>query len=215
MSGAERAYLSVVERFFVVLRRSGLMLSAVDVDRVEAWRQAGLSAEDVCRGLANGAERYRQRQGADAKLPSTLAYYEAFVDEVKAARRVEPPASVAETARSLTSDVEAALAELAWIGKAETDPRRKVAYRAAWRALSIADVAEEAPAAADAAAVDALLGALAEHERAGLLAEVETALEPEKTTLGRRGLIVRRRAVLEDLVAARYGLVRLSDGGAR
>ncbi|MFT7620854.1 MAG: hypothetical protein ACI9WU_000013 [Myxococcota bacterium] len=202
----------MVERFFVLLRRRGLMLSPTDVARVQAWHAGGIPVDVVCRGLLAGAEIYRERHGAEAPLPASLGWYAAFVQEAVEAHLAEPPEAAMVSAEPISADgVGDALADLAWIGQRESDPRRREAYRAAWRALSSSeDDRQTALERADSAAVDAMLGQLDEDVRLGLTTEVENRIRPEAPQLGRRGLVVRRRAILEDLVVAQYGLVRVS-----
>lgn len=202
-------YLATVERFFVILRRQGLMLSATDVSRVQAWQAAGVPCELVCRGIGDGATRFRELSGEDARLPSSLGYYAAFVDDALSAERAEPHVAAAPEVMGDASD---ALGELAWVGQQESDPRRRAAYRAAWRALKAAvDLDREtALQQADSAAVDAFVAGLDASERVALNGQVDARLGKELPTLGVRGSALRRRVLLEDLVASRYGLIRLS-----
>ncbi len=202
-------YLATVERFFVVLRRRGLMLSPRDISRVQQWRDDRVPVDGVCRGLAAGAAHFRQVNGDEAALPDSLQYYLSFVEDEVERLRAEP-APAAPSVPVEPSDVSDALAELAWIGQREADPLRRHAYRAAWRALKTADT-DRATAleCADRVAVDALIEALSDSARKKILLEVDRKLQPEKANLGVRGAAVRHRAILEELVVAQYGLVRL------
>lgn len=208
-------YLATIEQFFVVLRRSGLMLSAQDVSLVEAWREAGVPVDAVCRGLARGAERYRASHGSETRLPHTLRFYRRDVEEALRERRADVPITPTEPGPAQTGDP---LAELAYIGRSETDPRRRDAYRAAWRAMRAAGELHDPSArdaaldAADAAAVDCLLGSLTPAERAVIDEAVDELLAKERPALGVHGARVRRRAILEDELTRRFSLVRLREG---
>ncbi len=208
-------YLATVERFFVVLRRRGLMLSAADVARVVAWESAGLPIDAVCRGLAAGADQFRALNGDETTLPDTLAYYTSFVDDEVARLQAEPAAATGGVVRS-ADDLSDALADLAWIGQQQSDPRRLAAYRAAWRSLKTAQ-SDRATALADAdrVAMETFVAALTPSERKKLLLEVAHKLAPEKANLGVRGAAVRHQAILEALVVAQYGLVRLAEDDKR
>ncbi len=208
-------YLATVEQFFVVLRRSGLMLSARDVLQVEEWQQAGIPVEVVCRGLARGAERYRATQGQSSRLPSTLRYYQSAVEDTVQERRdlvdIEPP-----TPMSSNPEVDP-LAELAFIGQSESDPRKRNAYRAAWRAMKLAGdltdptVREEALDSAHDTAIESMLSSLVADERAHLDRRVEEKLALELDGLGVQGARIRRQVLLEDELSSCYGLVRLRE----
>jgi hypothetical protein len=205
-------YLATVERFYLVLRRQGLTLSAHDIRLVEQWQAATIPINVVCRALLDGAESFRSAQG-DRRLPKTLHYFAEQVNN--AAKRheqtlvdhAEAPTEIAQSA--LTEE----LAELAWIGRKETCPRRRNAYRAAWRSLKTgsADSRSEALTTADAIAVDCFWDSLRLEEQAQIEASVEQQISPELNDLGAQGTQLRRRALLEDEICRHFGLVRLSN----
>lgn len=207
-------YLATVERFFVILRRRGLALSPKDAALVRDWAEVGIPVETVCTGLVAGAERFRELNGDEAPLPSTIHYYRSFVEDSVAASRAEPAASAPPPPRTAAGDSADPLAELAWIGQHETDARRREAYRAAWRALqAVGDEADPdlATRTADTVAIDTFVALLSDDERATLDTEVERVLAPERGALGVRGRMLRERAVLEEAVRSKYRLVKLSE----
>lgn len=227
-AAAPGAYLAAVERFWLLLRRRGLMISAEDVRQVERWRDAGLPVRLVCRALLEGAERFRSTRPHEP-LPSTLRYFRDAVAE--AADRWREDASVgarradARPAAPLAGGLAALAAELTAAGRAERDERARASYRGAWRRLerlrrrlaraappAAADVPGdllEALVAIDRSIVDDLLARLSDDERADVDRAVAAALLPEVDRLGARARDERRRALLEDVVTHRYRLLRL------
>ena len=218
-------YLGAVERFWLLLRRRGLMVSARDVRQIELWRESGIPARVVCQALLDGVERHRSRNGSDARLPSTLRYFEAVVEE--AAQRYRERASVlvpeempegdgqgrAEGVRALTAALVAA-------GRAEMDPRVRESYRDAYRGLVALQEREDDPStrgpdliealvAIDQRLVDGLLARLGEEERREVRDEAARELGTDEDRLGGRGLAERRRALVEDTLTRRWGLLRL------
>ncbi|MFT5430092.1 MAG: hypothetical protein ACI9OJ_000765 [Myxococcota bacterium] len=211
-----KEYLTTLERFFVLLRRRGLMLSPKDVDLALSWQEAGLSIEVVCRGLAKGAEVLRQRNGEDQPIPDSLSYYTVFVEQILAEQRDISPSQLGlsdETDATLTASEDVVI-DLRWIEQLEGDHRLKRAYLAAREAIEALGegVDEEyALSIGDTAAVDALLELLSSDERTALDVAVTERLRKEASSLGRRALAMRRRALLEDEMTSQLGLVRLGD----
>ena len=205
-------YLATVERFYLVLRRQGLTLSAVDIKLVQEWELFDIPVHVVCKALLDGAERFHASQGESERLPGTLHYFRRAVADAAKRYAANHPKSTTSAAPSDTT-LSDELAELAWIGRAETDTLRRNAYRAAWRSLkNAADTSRNAALQeADGVAADTLFAALRPDQQEALNARVEALLAPELPTLGTQGLALRRRAMLEDELCRQYGLVRLSD----
>ena len=105
---AQDSAVAAVERFWTELRGQALMLSARDVELVERWEAAGVSAEAICRALARGVEAFRAREGVDAKLPSSLGYFRATVEAEVAVHR---PAAAADSAPIAQPQAEPSLEE--------------------------------------------------------------------------------------------------------
>ncbi len=218
------AYLREVERFWLLLRRRGLMLSPKDVQQVEEWAAAEIPSRVVCRALLEGADRFRERNSNDREFPNSLRYFCATVEE--SARRFAASQldmgneSVSELVfddEGAVLDAKLLLPPIVEAGRKTPDERVRQAYRNAYRAL---DKAEETDASAlldrlvdiDRSIIDDVLVALREDERSVILDEVEAALVEERDMLGELGLRERQRALLEDIVTRRWDLLRLVPG---
>ena len=217
-------YLAVIERYFVLLLGRGLMLSATDVALVEEWYQAQIPADLVCRGLASGANVFRDRNGADTPLPAALHRYQSFVEDAvqNAPFSVQPVAPVGSglvsaenevltTGSPAESPLPPALPDApCWIDTNDTDSRRQGTYVAALQAFREHQQSgdyEEATLAAQTTALSYFLSQLSSDERAQVEDSVEERVAPERGKLGRRGLQLRRRAILQNELQTRYGLV--------
>ena len=78
MAPENQNYLVTVERFFLSLKDSGLMLSATDYDLIQQWESKGIPVNIVCRGIENGvAEFATQRQSSRMGL----SYLKVYVEE--------------------------------------------------------------------------------------------------------------------------------------
>lgn len=185
------------------------MLSGEDAALVHDWEESGIPVEIVCRAIADGARDYTDRHGEGARIPGTLSYFRRRVEEA-AANHAAEPATGAPATPAVAKDG-SLLAELAWIGQHETDPRRRQAYRAAWRVLNNGNADSRAVLVqANRAAVKAFVEQLTDSEASALGRAVEDQLAPELGSLGQRGRLLRERAVQADIVRAQYGLVRLT-----
>ncbi len=81
-------YLNDVERFFFLVRMSGFMLSARDVERVREWYLRGIPLQVVVEGILEGVRQYRYKAGPNDKLPHQLSFYSHHIGaQVKAFRR--------------------------------------------------------------------------------------------------------------------------------
>lgn len=232
MPGAEqeaRGYLETVERFWLLLRRRGLMISPKDVQLVEEWRRAGVPARIVCAALVEGVERYRRSHGPGEDIPTSLRYFESHVADV--ARRHASQRAMADSGEPDEEErlarervtVERLMEELVRIGREEGDSRLKACYREAYRGLEsvrrgLSSDAEPTRALdlvaglmeLDRGLVDGLLAKLDDDERTAVETEAARELGPEADRLGERGREERQRAILEDLVTRRYALFRLA-----
>ncbi len=223
------SYLAEVERFWLLLRRRGLMISAAEVQLVLSWRESGLPSRVVCQALLDASLDYRRVHGDEAALPAKLNYFAPAVEESgrsylsRGGIRFSSPPEEPEAPSSPPSDTPEVLLEpLAAIGRAEQNPKVQAAYRNAFRRLqrlSRKPVAGpggdsngeliEALLAIDHALVDDAVKALDPHEQKRLNQDLEAALRRERGRLGARGLEERRRALFEQLVTGRLGLWRL------
>jgi hypothetical protein len=169
-------YQAVVSEYFLGLRGTGLMISPLDQEVVEAWERRGLPVAVVCLGLRRGLEELVEQRAPGASLPRSLrALRFAVEDEWNAYQRQRvgesppPPAEAGAAERRL----EAARALLADAGRGANGPRRD-GYRDAWRALSGSyagtplERVEAAVAQADARILQAWLTGLSRPERAAL-----------------------------------------------
>jgi hypothetical protein len=75
----EIGFYRLVEQTFLVLKGSGLMLSATDAERVRGWEATGVPARVVCDALEHGFEAYAQRNPGASK-PTSLAYFRKTVE---------------------------------------------------------------------------------------------------------------------------------------
>lgn len=82
----EVGFYRLVEQTFLVLKGSGLMLSATDAERVRGWQATGVPARVVCDALQHVFEAHSQRKPG-ATPPRSLAYFERPVEEAIAAWR--------------------------------------------------------------------------------------------------------------------------------
>ncbi|HIA05031.1 MAG TPA: hypothetical protein EYN66_24560 [Myxococcales bacterium] len=215
MSGASE-YLATVERFYLVLRRQGLTLSAHDIRLVETWEAAQIPINTVCKALLDGAEQFKAVNGGQ-RLPMTLHYFADQVERAAHALKSDAIESNPEPPEPIESNLSEELTELAWIGRSESCPRRRNAYRAAWRSLKTGNdnTRSEALMAADTVAVDCFWDSLNTQEQAQVIQSVEQMILPELPGLGTRGTRLRRRALLEDEICRQFDLVRLSDSLAK
>lgn len=79
-------FYRLVEQTFLVLKGSGLMLSATDSERVRTWEATGVPARVVCDALQHAFEVHgRHKPGAPP--PRSLLYFERPVQEAIAAWR--------------------------------------------------------------------------------------------------------------------------------
>ncbi len=72
-------YLLQVERFFVVARMSGLMLSPKDMEKVRQYYLKGVPLHLVLLGISDGLKAFRHTAGAGQRLPHSLAFYSHYV----------------------------------------------------------------------------------------------------------------------------------------
>ena len=187
------------------------MLSATDVTLIQQWQSAGIPVEVVCRALHKGAERYRDTNGPDARLPKSLSYFRPVVEEELIHR--QESTVFEDVPVSPKKDHGDDLLELLWIGKNETCPQRKSAYRAAWRVLRSARESDRLAALrmADREAIDTFFNTLSDEEKNIIHTAVETRLPAAQKQLGTRGYTLRKQAAFDDEICERYKLVRLAQ----
>jgi len=177
------SYQAVVAEYFLGLRGSGLMLSPLDRELVEAWERRGVPVAVVCRGLRGAFDALAAERPPGGHLPRALRAYRFGVEQEWRAYRHgrvgDSPAPPAEP-EVAQQRLEAARAHLEQLGQA-SDGARREAYRAAWRALAAAErgLGARPGLAGVEAAVDAADGAL-------LHAFVDGLSRPERSALGAR-----------------------------
>jgi hypothetical protein len=218
-------YVRAIEQFFVLVRRQGLMLSPRDWQIASRWGDAGIPLRVAIRGVLRGVEAFRSEHGPSKQLPATLAYYAPAVDDemllhTRKELAHEESDDDEERSAALTVLVDL-LARLEQVGKAERHDAVRSAYRRLWRGLTLlAQAVERGEASStvdelivlDGRLLDDVFAALPEGERAELDAGVDAALARERAMLGEQGLIERRRALLAEALAERYGLFRPWEG---
>ena len=82
----EVGFYRLVEQTFLLLKGSGLMLSATDAERVRCWQATGAPARVVCDALQEAFE-FRARKDPAGAPPRSLSYFERPVQEAIAAWR--------------------------------------------------------------------------------------------------------------------------------
>ncbi|MEZ4265071.1 MAG: hypothetical protein R3F39_01745 [Myxococcota bacterium] len=220
---AERAsYLKAVEAAFLALRGRGFMLSPRDVGLVDGWRSRGVPSRVVVAALDEAVTRFRGRRPPGVPLPSSLAYFEAQIEEAASLWRErtlswEAPAQVAPLAQGEPAAVEdlraRVLAAVEAAGKSAEDPGTRDVLREAWRALSRAPADAEIwslTAEVDQRMVDSAWAMLDEDAQAAIDAEAEARVaapggpmsESAQTEQRQRerARMVRERSALPDLV---------------
>lgn len=72
-------YLLQVERFFVVARMSGLLLSPKDMEKVRQYYLKGVPLHLVLLGISEGLKTFRHGAAPGQRLPHSLTFYSHFV----------------------------------------------------------------------------------------------------------------------------------------
>lgn len=94
-------YLNDIERFFVLVRRSGFVLSAKDCEKVRQWYVRGVPLRVVLEGIAEGYKTFRFHAAPGVRPPHNLSYYGHIIGaKVRAFRKVvvpAPPSAVPES----------------------------------------------------------------------------------------------------------------------
>lgn len=78
MSG-DKSYLREVERYFLSIIGSGIMLSSRDYDLIKEWETRKIPLDTLCRALGRAVEGYRS--GRKGKLPKSLYHCLPAVEE--------------------------------------------------------------------------------------------------------------------------------------
>ena len=218
-------YVQAVEQFYLLLRRRGLMLSPKDWEIAEAWARGGIPLRVVFRAILRATDGFRTQHGTDKPLPFSLSYFDPAVrDEMRheTARELRPDDEevvLDEAREAALRTTEALLEEVVAVGRREQDPARTEAYRNLWRGLARLRsglVAKTGPIALveglialDGALLDEVWATLDEGERAGIEAAVEGRLASMEHTLSEAGLAERRRALRDQELTRRCGLLRV------
>jgi hypothetical protein len=74
-------YRTVIAEYFLGLRGTGLLLSPLDEEQVDAWERRGLPVAVVCRGLRAGLERFLESRAPRAPLPRSLRAFRCAVED--------------------------------------------------------------------------------------------------------------------------------------
>ncbi len=207
MDSASSPFVSTVERYYIVLRRQGLMLSPYDLDVIAQWEARNIPAHVVCSGLLTAITDFRENHGPDARLPRNLDAYEAAVERAFAEEQGCEREKAAFDGLMLSDSLVAQAFD-----PQVDDPKHVAAYGAAWSAISDPNTStDQILDVADQVSLQQCLDSLEPEERAELEELVEERLAPERRNLGKHGLALRREAILEDLIHERYGLARLKE----
>jgi len=90
-------YLGDVERFFCVVRMSGLVLSPKDAEKVRRWYLDGIPMRVVLDGIAQGVRAHARSAARGERSPHSLAYYARYIGaRVRGFRKAGPPPHDAE-----------------------------------------------------------------------------------------------------------------------
>ena len=207
MDSASSHFVSIVERYYIVLRRQGLMLSPYDLDIIAEWEARNIPVQVVCRGLLNAITNFRENHGENARLPRNLDAYETAIERAYAEEQGCDREKAAFDGLMLSDS----LVAQAFDPEVE-DPKHVAAYGAAWNAIADASTAtDQILDVADQVSLQQCVDSLEPEERAQLEQLVDERLAPERQLLGKQGLALRREAILEDLIHERYGLARLKE----
>ena len=76
----EVGFYRLVEQTFLVLKGSGLMLSATDSERVRGWQGTGVPARVVCDAIEESFAACARGGGGRDAAPRSLAYCAPAVD---------------------------------------------------------------------------------------------------------------------------------------
>ncbi len=133
MNGPFHAWLHDVERFLLVARIGGFILSPRDVDRLRQWFMDGIPLTAVLKGLSEGVRSFRYHHAPTDPPPHRLNYYAPFV-QVLPQKRPEPilmdqpydetiPSGPAESSlASLQAVLQHLQAEFEWLALKEPRP---------------------------------------------------------------------------------------------
>jgi len=127
-------WLHDVERFLLVARIGGFILSPRDVDRLRQWFMDGIPLAAVLKGLSEGVRSFRYHHAPTDPLPHHLNYYTPFIKALPK-KRPEPivldqpyeeAVSSPETAPSQQGSLRPVLhhlqAEIEWLALREPRP---------------------------------------------------------------------------------------------
>lgn len=213
-------YLQTVQQLYLELRGGGLMLSPLDVDRIRAWRDAGLPLELALQGLRNAHKAWADGGRGSRARPFALRNADRYVAELAAIHdRRSPggprhqhavqPAASPSSSEPLPRRIAAALATR--LGGARGAAR--AAYEKAIATLAAAPPALEIDRvllAADEALGLAYLLALPRPERRPLVAAALREAGPRAGIPRRSYRAMLRSCLCEE--ARRHGnLIRPSD----
>ncbi|GEM_PF-4190162 len=72
-------YFCQVERFFVVIRMSGFMMSPKDMEKVRQYYLKGVPLHLLLQGISDGLKAFRHNAAPGQRVPHSLAWYSHFV----------------------------------------------------------------------------------------------------------------------------------------
>ena len=71
-------YLMTVEQFFLSLKKSGLVLSAVDYHLINEWEESGVPLGVLCRAIEKSFNCYKEKS---LNQRVSLRYFKKMIDE--------------------------------------------------------------------------------------------------------------------------------------
>ena len=69
-----------IEKFVLLLKESGISLSATDYDLIQQWENRGIPANVICRGIETGFIEF-ERTNSSHPSRISLSYLKVFIEE--------------------------------------------------------------------------------------------------------------------------------------
>jgi len=79
VSPSFQEYFQQVERFFVVVRMSGFLLSPKDMEKVRQYYLKGVPLHLVLQGIAEGLKSFQHHAAPQQRVPHSLTFYSHFI----------------------------------------------------------------------------------------------------------------------------------------
>ena len=101
-----KTYLNDIERFFVVVRSSGFVLSAKDCEKVRQWYVRGIPLRIVLEGIIEGHKKFHYHAAPGQRPPHNLSYYGHAIGAKVRGFRKAPQIEKPEATRNQGSEAE-------------------------------------------------------------------------------------------------------------